>query len=254
VVIDATGMPQSALVIGGSSDIALATLRLLVARRLRRAVLVGRDQAALSAAGTELTQLGLEAAHLCPFDLASGAAIEPLVDEAVGILGPVDVMVMAAGHLGTSQLDHLGAGEVARSVAVNFTTPASLLVAMAKVMVAQGYGRLVVISSVAGARTRKDNFVYGSAKAGLDGFALGLGDALYGTGVDVMVVRPGFVHSKMTAGMKPAPLAVSPAVVARAIVRGLDEGRSVVWSPPALAPLFALLRLVPQPLWRRLSV
>ena len=116
----------------------------------------------------------------------------------------------------------------------------------------QGHGRLVVLSSVAGERVRKANFVYGSSKAGLDGFAQGLGDALAGTGASVLVVRPGFVHSKMTEGMKAAPFATTPAAVAAATVKALRARPAHGVGAGGAAP--AVRRLPPPPgaLWRRL--
>ena len=87
-------------------------------------------------------------------------------------------------------------------------------------MRAQAHGRIVALSSVAGERVRRSNFVYGSTKAGLDGFFLGLGEALREHGVAVLVVRPGFVRSKMTEGLAEAPLAVDPDEVAEAVVGG----------------------------------
>jgi short-subunit dehydrogenase len=111
---------------------------------------------------------------------------------------------------------------------------------------------LVVFSSVAGVRVRRANYVYGSAKAGLDGFANGLSDALHGTGVRLLIVRPGFVIGRMTEGMDPAPLSSTPAQVAAATARALSTGRRTVWVPWALRPLFFGLRLLPQGLWRRM--
>ena len=98
---------------------------------------------------------------------------------------------------------------------VNLTWPAAALSAVAARLQRQGHGRIVVLSSVAGFRIRRSNFVYGSAKAGLDNFATGLGESLRGTGVSVHIVRPGFVHTKMTAGRDkaPDPVPIPPAVV-----------------------------------------
>jgi decaprenylphospho-beta-D-erythro-pentofuranosid-2-ulose 2-reductase len=111
---------------------------------------------------------------------------------------------------------------------------------------------LVAFSSVAAMRPRLANLPYASSKAGFDAFALGLDHALAGTGARVMVVRPGFVHTKMTAGLEPQPLATDAATVADAIVDGLVKGKSVVWAPAPLA-LTPALRLLPKALWRRLS-
>jgi len=99
-------------------------------------------------------------------------------------------------------------------------------------------------------RVRRSNFVYGSAKAGLDGFAQGLDDALAKTGLSVMIVRPGFVHSKMTLGLKAAPMATTPEVVAQVIVNGLEAGASVVWAPSSLMWVFGVLVHLPRRLWR----
>jgi decaprenylphospho-beta-D-erythro-pentofuranosid-2-ulose 2-reductase len=117
----------------------------------------------------------------------------------------------------------------------------------------QGHGTLVVLSSVAAERARRDNFVYGSSKAGLDAFAQGLSDALVDVGARVLVVRPGFVHTRMTAGMKAAPFSTTPEAVANQVVRGLESGANVVWAPTVLRWVFAVLRHLPRGLWRRVS-
>jgi short-subunit dehydrogenase len=110
----------------------------------------------------------------------------------------------------------------------------------------------VVFSSVAGARVRRANYVYGSAKAGLDGFASGLADALHGSGVRLLLVRPGFVIGRMTEGMSPAPLSSTPPQVADATARALVKGRTEVWVPRPLGVLVFGFRLLPRSVWRRL--
>jgi decaprenylphospho-beta-D-erythro-pentofuranosid-2-ulose 2-reductase len=114
----------------------------------------------------------------------------------------------------------------------------------------QGHGDLVVLSSVAGLRVRQSNLVYGSSKAGLDGFVQGLGDALAGSGVHVLIVRPGWVQSRMTLRPRPAPLDTTPSAVA-ATEAALINRKDVVWVPALLRPMFAILRLLPPQLWRR---
>jgi decaprenylphospho-beta-D-erythro-pentofuranosid-2-ulose 2-reductase len=112
----------------------------------------------------------------------------------------------------------------------------------------------VALSSVAGERARASNFVYGSTKAGLDAFFSGLADSLVGTGVSVLVVRPGFVRSKMTAGLADAPLATTPDAVAEAIVTGVRAGRHTVWVPGVLRWVMSGLRHTPRAIFRRLPV
>jgi short-subunit dehydrogenase len=137
-------------------------------------------------------------------------------------------------------------------VHTDYVAQVNLLTVLATRMRDAGHGRLVVFSSVAGVRVRRANYVYGSAKAGLDGFASGLADALHGSGVSLLIVRPGFVIGRMTEGMDPAPLSSTPAQVADATVRALAAGRRSVWVPWALRPLFAGMKLLPQSVWRRL--
>ena len=107
---------------------------------------------------------------------------------------------------------------------------------------------------VAAALTRVKFVEYnGATKAGLDAFSQGLGDALVGTGVRVVVVRPGFVHTSMTAGMDPAPFSTTPDAVADAIVTGLQKGHEIIWAPGILRVVFSVMRHLPRPVWRRVS-
>ena len=154
-------------------------------------------------------------------------------------------------------MNKISASEQAEAAAlahVNFTGAISASVAVANRLRKQGHGTLVVLSSVAGERVRKANFVYGATKAGLDGFAQGLGDSLEGTGARVLVVRPGFVHSAMTKGMKAAPFATTPDKVADVTVQGLRRGSRTVWAPGILRFVFSALRHVPGPIWRKLPL
>jgi decaprenylphospho-beta-D-erythro-pentofuranosid-2-ulose 2-reductase len=251
-MIDALGLPQSALVVGGTSDIARAVLRALVARRLRRIVLAGRDELGLAAAAKELQALGAEQVDTVRVDVTDMAACAALAHDAAARLGQIDLALVATGTLGDQTSDESDPAAVARVLTTNCTGPAAVLTALAGVLRSQGQGRLVVLSSVAGVRVRRANFVYGSSKAGLDAFAQGLGEALRGTGASLMIVRPGWVATKMTAGRTPGPFATTADAVAADVVAGLGRSAPVVWSPGLLRVAFAVLRLLPGALWRRL--
>jgi decaprenylphospho-beta-D-erythro-pentofuranosid-2-ulose 2-reductase len=251
-MIDATGMPQSAVVLGGTSEIALAILDRLAGRRLESVILGGRSAEGLADAAAGLRRAGVAIVHTATVDVTDPASIESFSAEASKLVGSIDLFVSAAGDLGSAELVELSAARVAELVTVNAGGPAAALVTFAKLMVEQGYGRLVVLSSVAGMRVRRANFVYGSAKAALDALSVGLAEALRGSGVTVMVVRPGFVRTRMTAGRPAAPLAVGPGEVADAVVRGLEKNADVVWVPPVLRAVFAIFRLLPQAIFRRL--
>jgi decaprenylphospho-beta-D-erythro-pentofuranosid-2-ulose 2-reductase len=249
---DGTGMPQTAVVIGGTSDIGRSILRALVARRLRRVILAGRDERGLRAVADELLGIGATSVETAFCDVTDPASHAALAKDAAARLGQIDLVLVTAATLGDQSLDEVDPPSAARVIDTNFTGPAAALVAFAGILRSQGHGRMVVLSSVAGARVRRANFVYGSSKAGLDAFAVGLGDSLRGTGASVMVVRPGWVATRMTAGLAPGPMATTADAVATDVVTALGKGSDVVWSPAPLKWVFAVLRLLPGALWRRM--
>lgn len=250
---DALGAVQSVLVLGGGSEIAQHTVRRLIDGRCRTVLLGARRPDELGPAAAELRQAGATTVDTLAFDARDTEGHAAFMDEAFARHGDIDVVIVAFGVLGDQdRLDHDPAA-AADLVNVNFGGAVSAITAAAEAMRRQGHGTIVVLSSVAGERVRKDNAVYGATKAGLDGFAQGLGDRLTGTGVTVMVVRPGFVHTKMTEGMEAAPFATTPDKVAADIVAGLSKGAVVVWSPPVLRWVFSVLRHLPRPLWRIVS-
>jgi len=253
-VRDGLGAVQSVLVFGGTSDIAESTLRRLVQRRARRVVLAGRDVDRLGEIAEDLRARGATFVECVPFDALDTATHEAMVDAIFDRVGDIDLVLVAFGVLGEqadAEQHATAAVDVAR---VNYLGAVSVLTPTAERLQAQGHGTIVVLSSVAGERARESNYVYGSTKAGLDAFAQGLNDRLVGTGANVMIVRPGFVHTKMTAGLKPAPLAATPDSVAAAILDGLATGRTIVWVPRTLRPVMSVLRHLPRPVFRRLAL
>jgi decaprenylphospho-beta-D-erythro-pentofuranosid-2-ulose 2-reductase len=239
--------PTRILLLGGTSEIGLAILAALRLPPDAEVLLAGRDEQRLAAAGKTL---GCSVRTL-PYDATALGSHPALIADAFCDAG-VDLVISAAGILaGQDELDRdpVRAGLL---VETNFTGHVTTLLAAAARLREQGHGTIVVLSSVAAVRPRKANFVYGSAKAGLDAFARGLADALHGSGVRVLLVRPGFVTGRMTAGMTPAPLATTPAAVGAAVAAALAGRRDTVWVPRTLRPFSVALRAVPRPLWRRL--
>jgi decaprenylphospho-beta-D-erythro-pentofuranosid-2-ulose 2-reductase len=252
-VIDALGNPQSLLVLGGSSDIALATAMKMVQARTRRVVLAGRPSAQLDEAADALRAAGADDVEVVPFD-AEQTDTHAAVIGAAFDGGDIDVVLLAFGVLGEQAEQEADPAAAVHAARVNYVGAVSAGLHCAAKLRTQGHGVLVVLSSVAGERARRANFVYGSTKAGLDAFAQGLGDALHGSGAKVLVVRPGFVRSKMTAGRKEAPMTVTPDDVADAIVDGIKLGRHTVWVPAKLRLVMTVLRHLPRPLFRRLPM
>ncbi|MFD8208148.1 decaprenylphospho-beta-D-erythro-pentofuranosid-2-ulose 2-reductase [Streptomyces sp. NPDC059695] len=249
---DAFGAPQSLLVLGGTSEIGLATARRLIARRTRTVWLAGRPSPALTAAADSLRALGAEV-RTVPFDALDPESHEERLGK-VFTEGDIDMVLLAFGVPGDQARDESDPVAAVRVAQTNYTGAVSAGLVCAGALQAQGHGSLVVLSSVAGERARRADFIYGSSKAGLDAFAQGLGDALHGTGVHVMVVRPGSVRSRMTAGLAREPLATTPEAVAGAIELGLRRRSETVWVPGALRMVMAAVRHVPRPLFRRLPM
>ncbi len=250
---NALGEPQSILLLGGNSDIGLAIVRELLTPATKTVVLASRnlEKGEQAASGLRHSGLTVDVVH---FDGGDSTSHEKLVADVTARHGDIDLAIVAFALLGDGEVtsrDVAAAAEISR---INFTGAVTSTIAVANRMRTQGHGAIVMLSSVAGERVRAANPVYGGTKAGIDGFAQGLGDSLAADGVHVMIVRPGFVHSSMTAGKKAAPFATTPEKVAQVTARGLRARRRMVWAPGVLRYVFMALRHVPGPVWRRLPL
>jgi decaprenylphospho-beta-D-erythro-pentofuranosid-2-ulose 2-reductase len=236
------------LLLGGTSEIGLAVVRRLAPQR---AYLVGRDRERLQQALEGLGSGG-EVAVLDAADLDSHAAkLAELFDRSGGF----DIVILAVGVLGAQAGLDASRDEALEVMGANFMGAGSLLLESLRRLRAQGRGTLIVLSTVAAERARASNAIYGAAKAGLDALAQGLADSLAGSGVRVLVVRPGFVTTRMTAGLKPAPMATTADAVAEATIAALAKPSvHTVWVPSRLRIVFAVLRHLPRPLFRRLPL
>ena len=251
---DAFAQPQVVVVLAGSSDIARALVKRLCAARTHTVVLAGRNEQLLEEARSEAIDYGARHAAVVLFDARDPFDAERTVNESFDKAGgPVDLVVIAVGQLGDQERfenDATLAGEMAN---INFTWPVAALAQIRNLMVHQGSGRIVVLSSVAAVRVRRAKYLYGGAKAGLDRLCIGLAESLEGTGVSLHIVRPGHVRSKMTIGAKEPPFATDVDHVAGDVMKGLMDRRAIIWSPPILRYLFFVLRHLPAPLWRKVT-
>lgn len=234
---DALGAVQSILVLGGTSDIGLAIAARLAEPRNAHVILASRTP-------DESVLVGGKTSYVA-FDADAVDTHADFVRRVFDQFGDIDVVIVAFGLLDAS------AAQLART---NFLGAVSVMSLVADRLKEQGHGELIVLSSVAGERVRKSNYAYGATKAGLDGFSQGLGDALAAerSGVHVLVVRPGFVTTKMTAGMDKAPLSTTADAVADAVARGLARGADTVWVPTTLRWVMMAVRHLPRAVFRRL--
>lgn len=251
--MDALGSPQSVLVLGGGSEIALAIVKALPRSRLNRVVLAGRPSPALDDAATQLTASGIPGVTTLGFDATQTDTHESLIN-AVFDAADVDIVILAFGMLGDQFASEADPNLAVQMATTNYTGAVSSGLHVARRLRQQGHGSLVVLSSVAGDRARRSNYVYGSTKAGLDAFAQGLGDALAGSGAHVLVVRPGMVRTRMSAGLPEAPMTTNPQDVAVIVVKALRKGKHTVYAPGPLRVVMSGLKIVPRPLFRKLPM
>jgi decaprenylphospho-beta-D-erythro-pentofuranosid-2-ulose 2-reductase len=246
---DGLGRVGTVLLVGGSSEIGLAVADRLLPDRSGALVLAGRPSPVRDAA---VHRQGAAAPRRV-FALDHGASdgpeeAEKLLTRAQDLVGDLDVVLMAVGSLRDESAHPWDATATQALLQTNLVGPALVCQAAAATLAGQGHGRLVVLSSAAAARPRDRTLAYGSAKRGLDAFAAGLHRRLEGTGAGVLVVRPGHVRSRMTAGLPVPPLATTPARVAAAVDAALQADCSLVWVPRILPLVLRGLQLVPRSL------
>ena len=238
------------VIFGGRSEIGVELAQRMAGGRT--VVLAARRADELTEQVAAIRSAGPTAVHVQEFDADDTASHRGLVQAIETTHGPIGTAVLTFGVLGDQTRAETDADHAVAVVHTDYVAQVSLLTVLADSMRRAGGGNLVTFSSIAGVRVRRANYVYGSAKAGLDGFCGGLADALHGSGVRLLVVRPGFVIGLMTAGMKPAPFSSTPAQVADATVKALAGGRRTVWVPWQVGAIAAVFRLLPGPIWRRL--
>jgi decaprenylphospho-beta-D-erythro-pentofuranosid-2-ulose 2-reductase len=252
--VSSAATAKRVLLVGGTSEIGLAILRRLALEGPVRAVLLGRDRERLGEALSGLERAAGIAGEVDVLDADHAESHREAVQRAFSQAGGFDVVVLAVGVLGAQSGLDADRAEAAEVMRVNFLGAGSLLIESLRALRERGSGTLIVLSSVAAERPRASNAIYGAAKAGLDALAQGLADAAAGSGVRVLVVRPGFVRTRMTAGLKPAPMSVSADEVAHATVRALAGSAHTVWVPGRLRLVFAVLRHLPRGVFRRLPL
>ena len=264
MVFDAVGNPQSILLLGGTSEIGLAICARYLKDSPARIVLADlpnhpkRDEAiaAMKAAGAKSVEW-------IDFDGVKNDTHPAVIDaawKAGGDAGDIDVAIVAFGLLGDAEELWHNQRKAVQIAEINYTAAVSVGVLVGEKMRAQGSGRIIAMSSAAGERVRRSNFVYGSTKAGLDGFYLGLGEALREFGVHVLVIRPGQVRTATTiahlkaTGAKEAPFTVDKEYVANLAVTASAKGKDLVWAPGAFRYVMMVLRHIPRPIFRKLPI
>lgn len=253
-MINAVGDPSRILLLGGTSEIGLAIVEEYLRHSAAEVVLACQPGDPRTAdAEAQARAAGARGVRVLDFDAAAPDTHAQVMDEAWSS-GDVDLAIVAFGLLGDQEQLWQDQPRAVTAAQVNFTGAVSVGVLLGQKMKAQGFGQIVAMSSAAGMKVRRSNFVYGATKAGLDGFYTNLGQALEADGVHVLVVRPGQVRTRMSAGVKEAPLTVDKEDVATLVYDGVRQHKRVVWAPPAFALVMLALRHIPGPIFRKLPI
>jgi decaprenylphospho-beta-D-erythro-pentofuranosid-2-ulose 2-reductase len=254
MVLDAVGNPQAILLLGGTSEIGLAICERYLRNAHARILLAAMpDDPGRDAAVAQMKAAGARSVELIDFEATDTDSHPKLIDAAFAG-GDVDVAIVAFGLLGDAEELWQNQRKAVQIAEINYTAAVSVGVLVGEKMRAQGFGQIIAMSSAAGERVRRSNFVYGSTKAGLDGFYLGLGEALKEFGVRVLVIRPGQVRTRMSAHIKEAPLTVDKEYVANLAVTASAKGKELVWAPGAFRYVMMVLRHIPRPIFRKLPI
>src|SRR6202040_469870 len=254
MVLDAVGNPQTILLLGGTSETGLAICARYLRNAPARIVLTALpDDPLRENAVAQMRTAGAKSVELIDFDAVDTESHPKAIDAAFAG-GDVDVAIVAFGLLGNAEELWQNQRKAVQIAEINYTAAVSVGVLLGERMRAQGFGQIIAMSSAAGERVRRSNFVYGSTKAGLDGFYLGLGEALREYGVRVLVIRPGQVRTRLSAHVKEAPLTVDKEYVANLAVTASAKGKELVWAPAAFRYVMMVLRHIPRPIFRKLPI
>ncbi|MCY0966360.1 SDR family oxidoreductase [Parathalassolituus penaei] len=243
------------LIIGATSAIAAACAREWLGRGPCRFVLVGRNEERLQQLQQDLQARGAEQVDCLTLDLGDTSRHGIVIAEASQRLGQIDIALVAPGTLPDQNRCQQDASVAVQEFSTNATAVISLLTPLANQLEQQRCGSLAVISSVAGDRGRASNYLYGAAKAALSAFTSGLMARLAKSGVAVTLIKPGFVRTPMTAGLPlPEKLVATPEQVARQIVEGVQRRRTCLYTPGFWRYIMLIIRLIPDVIFRRLSL
>jgi short-subunit dehydrogenase len=253
IVVTAPRVPKRILVLGATSGIAEACCRLW-AERGDSLFLVARNPEKLAAVAADLHIRGAAYVDSSVADLDDTTAHSELLAHAINSLAGLDVAFLALGVLGDQAQAERNFIHAADTLHTNFVAPVSLLTWLGNYCAQRHSGTLAVLSSVAGDRGRKSNYVYGSSKAGLSAFLGGLRNRIDREGVRVMTIKPGPVKTAMTEGMKGSEKFADAEKVAAAIVKAIDAGQDVLYVPGIWRIIMAAIRAIPERVFKKLNL
>ncbi|MGF6371314.1 decaprenylphospho-beta-D-erythro-pentofuranosid-2-ulose 2-reductase [Paraburkholderia sp. RAU6.4a] len=245
---------KNIVIVGATSAIAMACARRW-AEQGARFFLVARNADRLRQVADDLTARGAQTVLCQQMDIDQIGEHAAMMQRCADELGALDIVLIAPGTLPDQQVCQHNVEVAVREFNTNAVSVIALLTRVANVIEGQRRGTIAVISSVAGDRGRQSNYLYGSAKAALSAFCEGLRARLFKVGAQVVTIKPGFVATPMTAGLPlPGPLVATPGQVAGDIVRAVEKGRDVVYTPWFWSGIMLIIRSIPGRVFKRLSL
>lgn len=244
---------MNTVILGATKGMGRSLARLL-AQRGERLFLLGRDTDDLRRAAADLEARGAaRPVGWAPCDLGETAGFGSALDAAWSALGKVDAVVVTAGLFATQAELEADVALAERLLRVNFTNTVVFCEHARKRLLAQGGGRLCVFTSVAGDRGRKPVAIYGASKAGLSRYLEGLDHKFRAEGLITIDIKPGFVKTGMTAGLKPPPFAGEPDQVAARAIKAIERGEPLVYTPFPWRWILLVIRMLPRFVMRRIG-
>ena len=250
-------VPRSILILGATSAIAQATARLLAEQAGPGSAsffLVARDPYKLDAVASDLRTRGAKAVSAQALDLDNLDAHTELLAAATHALGTIDLALLAHGVLGDQAAAEADARVAEAIYKTNFLSPASLITGLANYFAGHGSGCLAVISSVAGDRGRKSNYVYGASKGALNVLLDGVRNRVDRLGVHVLTIKPGFVATPMTAHLPRGPLFASSRTIGQGILRAIANRQDTVYLPGFWRPIMFAVRNIPTRIFKNMNM
>lgn len=214
---------------------------------------LGRDPEDLERTAADLRARGRSEIATAACDLAEPEGFAAALAAADAALGSIDTVIVTAGVFATQDILESDPAQLARLLTIDFTNTVVFCEEARRQLLARGGGTLCVFSSVAGDRARKPVVLYGAAKAGLSAYLEGLDHRFRGAGLRTICVKPGFVRTSMTAGLRPPPFAGEPEAVAKQVSRALVRGTPVVYTPSIWRWVMLIVRSLPRFVMRKIG-
>jgi len=216
--------------------------------------LVARNPEKLKAVASDLQTRGASAIFVKVMDLDDTAAHESMLSDAAHKLETIDFALIAHGVLGNQEHDQASYSATEAILRINFLSAVSLITWLANYFEATHQGTLAVISSVAGDRGRKSNYIYGASKGALNIFLEGVRNRIDRSGVHVLTIKPGFVATPMTAHLPQNALFAHPTAVGLGILKAIEKRKDVAYVPPVWALIMLIIRSIPDRIFKRLNL